>query len=371
MATMNSMETLVQRAVRCMYNVMFLSQPALGKTFKLEAMIAHFRAHNPDFFYMHIDGGTTSPTDLVMAMPNLEARVIDLLTSRNLPNFYDTPDLKGIIYVGEWMLMGLEVSKGMQKLVNHEDYGDRKRIPPGVIFIADGNRLQDRSGGAQQSRAVMSRFMTVELDYDIDYALDVIKGNYHQRVATFLIRNPQLIDTYSDVFENDKRGANDLTLLEGKQAGIWPNLRSWDRISRILYDVDATGIKPLSDEISRNIGSGNAATWQVFQDMIDNLATMEEILAKPDKAIVPTRMDERYALSTMLALTVQGESFKSVAVYMQRFDPEFQASFFRLMNDRLTRAKGPDATAIRNSMDYKNWITAPYISAMLVGASQS
>lgn len=370
MATMHQMEALVKRAVRCQYNVMFLSQPALGKTFKLDEMIAHFRTEDPDFFSLYIDGGTMSPTDLVMAMPNIEERVIDLLTSRNLPNFYDTPDLKGIIYVGEWMLMGLEVSKGMQKLVNHEDYGDRKRIPPGVIFVADGNRVKDRSGGQQQSRAVMSRFMTVELEYDPDYALDVVKGAYHQRVATFLIRNPQVIDNYADVFENDARGANDMTLQEGK-LGIWANLRSWNRVSRILHDTDKTGEVMLPDETIRNVGSAVAASWTVFQQMLDNLATMEEILNKPEQAKVPERMDERYALSTMLALTVNKEGFKPVSIYLQRFPNELQASFFRLMNDRLMKAKGPDQTGIHTSMEYKKWITADHISKLLRGASQS
>jgi hypothetical protein len=366
-ATMNQMGHILKRAIRTQMNVKFLSQPALGKTTLIEKLAAEVQASDPNFFYLHRDGGTLAPTDTVMAMPNMAERTIDKLVDAGMPNFYDSPDMRGMIYVGEWPLMGLEVSKGFQKLLNHEDIGGF-RVPPGVIFVADGQRLKDRSGAQQQSRAIESRFVTYELEYDADYALEVVKAHYHQRVAAFCIRNPGQIDNYSDVFETDKRSTNDLTLQEGK-LGAWASLRSWDKVSRILRDADSTGEYVLPEEIQACVGSGIAATFDVFCKMLDNLTTLEQIINDPKNAKVPQRMDEQYALSTMLALTVDKEKFPAVATYMQRFVSELQAAYFRLMNERLGREKGVNMTAIRTSKEYKTWITAPHISKMLMGAA--
>jgi hypothetical protein len=302
-----------------------------------------------------------------MSMPDMAEQTIRKLVDGTLPNWYVTPDAVGIIYVGEWMLMGLEVSKGFQKLINHEDIGGF-RLPPGVIVIADGNRVKDKSGGMLQSRAIMSRFKTYELEYSTDYALEVMK-TYHERVAAFAIRNPSEIDNYEDVFENDERSENDITYQEGKVHGIWASLRSWDRVSREMRDSDATGVMLLPDETTRNVGTAMAAKFGAFNHMLDNLATLEDILRDPKKVAVPQRMDEQYALTTMLALLVNKDSWEAIATYCQRFTPELQTCYFQLMNDRLKKSKDGNESFIKSSVSYKKWITAPYINKILQGAS--
>lgn len=365
---MSLMETLVMRALRGRYNVKFLSQPALGKTKTMEGIRDKMLAANPDFFFAVWDGGTMTPTDAVMSMPDMEAKSIRKLVDAGIPNAYDTPDLKGIIYVGEVALMGMETSRGFQKLWNHEDIGGSFRVPDGVIFVGDGNRLSDKSGAQQESRANGSRFKTFTIEYDPDYALEVMKS-YHERVAAYAIRFPQEIDNYTDVFENDKRRPGDMTYEEGK-LGVWCNLRSWDRVSSDLADANNTGLPLLPVEIAASVGSAAEAKFSAFCKMLDNLATLEDIEANPEKVAVPSKMDEQYALSTMLAILVRKDTFKSISIYMQRFSAEIQVVFFRIMNDRLMKAKDANSTAIRTSPEYKKWITSPHISKLLLGASE-
>jgi hypothetical protein len=363
---MQQMERITLRSLRCRYNTMWRSQPALGKTYRINAIAAALKAQDPDFVFEHFDCGTMAPTDLRMAMPDMSEKQIVSLVDERLPNAYKTPDAVGMIYWGEWMLAGLEVNRGLQKLINHEDLGGY-RMPDGVINIADGNRAKDKSGAQVQSIALMSRFLVIDLEYDSEYALAVMKG-YHERIAAFGIRHPVEIDNYSDVFENSQRTANDLTLQEGK-AGIWANLRSWDRLSRMMRDADENDEVLEPEEISRTIGSGKAATFTTFCKMLDQLATIEDVIAHPDTAPVPTRMDEQYALSTMLALLVNKANFEGVAAYMQRYKHEIQTVYFRTMNDRLMKAKDGNASAIRSSLVYKKWITMPHINALLRGAA--
>jgi len=369
MATMSQIDHLLERAVRTKQNIRFLSKPGIGKTTKIMQFIARKKQENPDFYAAVYDGGTMSPSDLIMAMPNVGNGTIDKLTDADLPNFYETPDLVGVIYFGEWQLMGLETAKGAQKIINHEDYAVGKRIPPGVICVADGQRLVDRSGAQADSRAIARRFTTYTMDMDAEYGLDVAKAHFHTKVAAFLIRNPGQLDNYEDVFEKE-RSANDLTLQEGKH-GAWAYLGSWAKVSDVLFDGERSGAVVYPEELQACLGSGVANSFEIFCQMLDKLATMEDIIAHPDKALVPDRMDEMYALATMLALTVNVESFKPIAIYQQRYPDELQAVFFRLMNDRLTKNKTAETAIIRGTKEYKEWITAKHITKLLIGATQS
>jgi|SRR5580765_5256561 len=367
MATMHQAKHLIQRALRCQFNVKLISEPGLGKTCLIEEIRDEQQKLDPEFFFDVWDGGTMQPTDTVMAMPVVEERIIEMFRNGKLPNAYKTPDLRGIIYVGEVGLMGLEVERGFQKLWNHEDIGGF-RIPAGVIFVADGNRLTDKSGVQQGSRANASRFVTYELEYDAGYALDIVKKHYHIKVATFCTRNTACLNNYKDVFEPEKpRAANDLMTVEGKR-GVWAGLRSWRRISDILEDVDNTGIDLIPGEIEVNVGEGIGKIFLAFCHMLDNLASLEAIVADPKKADVPSNSTEQFALASMLSLLVDRKNWEEIATYMQRYPAEIQSVFMLAMNDRLKK-DAVNKSGIHTSLTFKKWSTAPHIKAVMQGVS--
>jgi hypothetical protein len=369
MAMMTHMTPLTERALRCQFNVKYLSPPARGKTKLIEEIVKRQKELDPEFFFDVWDGGTMQPTDTVMAMPVVETKLIEMFRSGRLPNHYVTPDLRGIIYVGEIPLMGAEVSKGFQKLWNHEDIGGEFRIPAGVIFVGDGNRLTDKSGAQAETRANACRYVTYTLEFDPEHALNVVKLHYHTKVAAFLIRNPTCIDNYEDVFEKDPpRPANDAMCIEGKH-GIWASLRSWQRVSDIMFDVEQTGIALLPGEIECNVGDGIAKTFMAFCVMIDHLSSMEDIIANPKKIAIPSETSQQFALATMLSLLVNRDSWEPVATYLQRYPAEIQVVFFYNMNARLEKAKDANTTFIRGTKSYQAWITAGHIAAIMRGAS--
>jgi hypothetical protein len=375
MATMGQAETLIRRAIRTGDNIMLLSPPARGKTYLIDRVTKDALAAKEIDTVVQFDCATLSPNDTSMSMPDMQNLIIQVVRDGRLPNYYDTPNMKGVIIFGEWMLMGLEASKVNQKLVNHEDLGSTNgkgfKLPPGVVCVADGNRLQDKSGAMQQSRAIMSRFMVHELEFDLDYAVDAIKGGYHEVISTYLTKHPMEIDNYTDVFENEKRAANDITLIEGKR-GAWANLRTWAKVSRLLRDEDETGIAVMPDEIVSCVGSGKANTFGTFRSVLSKLASIEDIINDPKKVPVPEKMDEKFYMSYLLAFVVKNETFTPISVYMNRFVPELQTAFFRLMNERLRKNPNDPGTAkIRTTDEYKNWITAKHISAVLTAASSS
>lgn len=365
--------SLVECSFYTRQNMLALSAPGQGKTTLILQTAAKICAENKGAKLITFDGGTLSPTDTAMSMPDMENMAIQKIIDNRLPNYYDDPEGEGIIYVGEVPLMGTEASKGMQKLWNHEDIGGSKRgefrIPPGYVFIGDGQRTTDKSGAQRLTRSNASRFVTYELEWDAEHGVDIAKTHYHPKIGAFLTRNPALVDNYDDVFGKE-RAANDLTLVEGNN-GAWASLRSWAKISGLTEYAERSGFTIYSEDIYVRTGSGVGKSYEVFCAMLDKLASMEEIVKNPDKAPVPTRMDEQFALSTMLALTVKGDTFKPISVYQNRYPPELQTVFFKIMNDRLTKQGGPDVGLIRGTTEYKKWITSAHITKLLLGATQS
>jgi hypothetical protein len=343
-------------------NVCFLSQPGLGKTKKIEGWMQAKADADPKFGRIWFDGGTLSPTDTVMSMPNIGEQTIDRLLARDLLPA-TVPGTYGVIYIGEWPLMSGEVSRGWQKMMNHEWFNG-KRIEPGWLIVSDGQRMVDKSFVNVQSRAIWNRFVVFNMEFDIEYALDIVKQHYHTEVAAYCIRNPQHVDNYSDVFEST-RETNDLTAQEGKH-GIWASLRSWDKVSRLLHVTP----KPYEEELVARVGSGVATSFSIFRKMLDKLATREQINKNPQGAPVPEKMDECWALLTMLALTVNKEDFKPVSVYMHRYKTEHQIAFFRLMQEQLAKRNDGSSSAIRATKEYLSWISEDHISKMLKGATK-
>src|SRR5271165_903083 len=365
MAAMTQMDHYLGRSVRTLTNYLFLGQPGIGKTFNRTKFALAMQKEDPNFLYIPFDGGTLSPTDTVMA--NVSDGTIERLVDRTLIAACQE-GAYGVIDIGEWMLMPMEVSKGFQKMLNHEYFALGKRISPGVVFWGDGNRLKDRSGAQQGSRAIGSRWTTINMELDTDYAIEAIKHNYHPHIGSFLIRNPTFIDNYAEVFENDKLEVNCAMMIEGK-AGIWANLRSWAKVSAWLDDMDKTGHAVYPEEIQCAVGSSVASTFEVHRSMLSKLAAIEDILANPKKAEVPTAMAECWAMLIMLGMRVNKDSWKAISIYMRRFIHEHQVAYFRLMNDRLAKLNDGNSTAIRNSEEYKDWIVQPYITKLLQGAS--
>jgi hypothetical protein len=359
---------LLGRAERCGHNIELKSPPAWGKTWQITEYARMRKQQDPQFHFEVWDGGTMAPTDGVMSVPDMEAMVMRKIYDGTLPNYYKTPELCGIIYVGEKALMGLETSRGFQKMWNHEDVGGNFRIPPHVIFVGDGNRIGDKSGVKVESRANQSRFLSFNLELDIPYMVEAVKSK-HERVAAFGIRNPTMIDNYKEVFENPKLLENDLLFQEGKQ-GIWASLRSWDRVSNIMTDVETSGVALMPEEIPRSIGSGMAAAFHSFNMMLDNITTLEDIVADPKKASVSKLLHEQYAISTMLAYMVNRNTFVPIATYMQRYQNEMQVCFFNLMNERLKKVNDEHTSFIHSCRDYKLWVTAPHISKLINGVSK-
>ena len=372
--TIDQVPQIFRRNLRCGINFSLHSEPARAKTSVLTQVAERLIYEKKMDFWSVWNGGSLSPLDLSATIPNMTTGTLDRIHYGALPNFYDTPNLIGAVYIGEKGLVGLEANRQLQKVINHEPYGDHKRpmmTPPGVIFVMDSNLITDKSGVQAQSRAVDSRSEHYVLRWEVEPYLRYAQANFHPKLGAFLMRNPGQLDNYGVVF-NPKQEPNSVMALEGKH-GVWANMRTWDRLSRKLFDADTTGEALLPEEMNC-VGVQCATMFRTHLTLLDNLASIEDIIANPKKAEVPKASDGQFALSYMLSLMVRSTTFKPVVTYMRRMSNELQVVFLVSMNDRFMGeaktskdgATSNDAQKIFDSQEYVDWTEDPKIGGPLL-----
>lgn len=356
-------------------NTFMQGKPAIGKTVMTEEFAERMRTKLETFEFFRFYAPTMSPMDIVASAPDYEKGTLRNFHNELLPNAYKTPDMKGAVFFGEMPNADPATLKLLQKYCNGEDMGGLKK-PEGVVIIADGNRLEDKSGVQQHGRAFLSRFEQIEVfstaQDNIDFAG---KHTWHPNVQTFFKDNPALIDNYDDVFETGeaalqrgKNAANNDGATNGKRAaqveegkrGIWANMRSWERISKKEY-VGEQMTRPVTlAEIAANVGSAVAAQYEAHRKIIASLASLEQILANPQGAKVPTRIDEQYMLAMQIALRCKNTDLDAVHAYCSRMPNEMQAVVLRQLSAR--KNFGLAATPA-----YMKWITNAELAALVTG----
>jgi hypothetical protein len=337
-------------------------KPAIGKTETIDEFVAKMAERVEGFKVWRFYAPTMSPMDIQASAPNYESKRLDFFNNAALPNAYDTPDAVGVIFFGELPNADRATTKLLQKYINGEDMSGVLRKPDGVVVIADGNRIEDKSDTQQQGRAFLSRFEHIEAYTDAEdnmkYAME---HAWHPLVQTFFKDNPHLIDNYDEVFGmgSDKKGGAAETAEEGK-LGIWANMRSWQRISKKEYVADQLK-SPLSlAEATGNLGSGVGAAYEAHKKNMLKLASFEDVITMPDKVKIPDAMDEKYALCMVVALRCEETQLPQVHTFGARMPYELQAALLRNMAAR----KNFNLAA---SPAYAKWISNPELTALLNG----
>lgn len=352
-------------------NTFVRGKPAIGKTHTINAFVDSMRKRIPEFQCWNFYAPTMSPMDIQASAPNYETGLLSMYNNAALPNAYTHPDVKGCIFLGELPNTDPATSKLLQKYVNGEDMSGVLRKPDGVMVIADGNRIEDKSSVQQQGRAFMSRFEQLEAYTEAtDNAEYAAKMAWHPVVQLFFKDNPALIDNYDEVFETSsaarqrstdaKRNNGGDSMSEEGKLGIWANMRSWERISKKEYAADELQSAVTLHEVAGNLGAGVAAQYEAHKKILNSLTSFVDIMADPAKAAMPKAMDEQYQLAMLVALKVTEAQIPQAKVFGQRMPHELQAVILRTMAKR----RGFN---LAGSPDYAAWISSKELSQLING----
>ena len=354
-------------------NLLILSQPGIGKTDTINAAAETMKKRIEGFKLIHIDVPSMSPTDIGATMPNRETMLLEFFCNAMLPNAYTDSGWTGIINFGEVLNTDNTTLKLLQKYVNGEDINGRLKKPTGAVVIADSNRIIDKSGVMQQSRAFMNRFEQIEVFTDpkgnIEYAE---QKDFHPKVQDFFKNWPALIDNYESVFIDipnsgfGKTKANDDQLVaaeEGKR-GLWACMRGWKRISDLEYACDEWKEELLPQRAIGNVGTAIGMQYMTHRSMFGKIAGVDEIVKDPKHVAVPDKLDELYAQLVLLAMLVDIKFMKQVDVYLGRVPQDLKAM---CINRMLTRSRKHKATFnLTPTKEFQAWMSDPSFSDLLM-----
>jgi hypothetical protein len=348
-------------------NLFMRSKPGIGKTMTIEAWAAEMKKRVEGFELHRFYCPTMSPMDIQASAPDYETGLLRLFNNEALPNAYKNPNMVGAVFFGELPNADPTTAKLLQKYINGEDMSGVLRKPDGVIVIADGNRLEDKSSVQQQGRAFLNRFAQVEVFTDANDNMEYAsKHDWHPHVQAFFQENASLIDNYDEVFEignqhkkeGGKTSARDSTMSEEGRLGIWANMRSWERISKLEYAAEKTGTTVSLQEAIGNVGTGVGTAYHTFKEMFGRLAKFEDIMADPEKVKIPTAMDEQYAMAILVAVRCSTEQLPKVMAFGKRLPYELQAALLR----HLTYRK---AVNLVSSPVFNEWMSDPQMVSLL------
>lgn len=348
------------RAYMAKSNMLMLGKPGIGKTCSIEAFAEKMRERVPEFKVWHFYGPTMSPMDIQAAMPDVATGTLKMFSNAGLPNSYANADLKGVVFIGEMLNTDPTTLKLLQKYVNGEDMNGVLKKPDGVMVIADSNRLEDKAGVMQQFRALLNRFLTVEVYTEIEDNIEyAVKHEWHPLVQAFFRENPDSIDNYEKVFAStsNRDSKNETQAEEGKR-GVWACMRGWSRISALEYVADELGAPLTRDEVIGSVGTGPGMGYVTFKNMVGRLATVEEVIADPEGVAIPEKIDELYALAMIVSLRCKDEHLKQVYTFFRRVQYDMQVFALRTLSNRRN-------LSFVGTPEHREWVLDPQIGKLV------
>lgn len=209
------------------------------------------------------------------------------------------------------------------------------KISDHVTFVAATNRRQDRANVSGILDPVKSRFpYIIELEVTLaDWCLWAYQNHISPQIIAFLNFRP------------------DLLMSEDKTLDISnsPSPRTWSFVNETLQEDLSDSLRYLA--IQGSVGQSVASEFTAFLKIWENMTPIEEILAKPLEAKIPTEASALYATSIALSCRADDANSENMFSFLKRMlDAGKQEHVALLMRD-----------ATRRNPDLLN--TAPWIKA--------
>lgn len=229
----------------------------------------------------------------------------------NPPNFL--PYEKGCVLIIEDLTNGHpQVLTALYSLILDGRLGDYV-LPEGTIILANGNRESDKSYATRMPKALETRFVHLELDFDLEDWIDnAIRQGFHESVICFGRAFPNLISAF------------DPTCQEHAQ----PVPRTWEFVSDIMHvdpDKDLT-----LDLVTGTVGKGAALEFVGFLDiyMSNELPDITATLKDPSSLkTLPTKPSIMYAFIGAMSRRVKDDTMDSLIQVADRMVKEKYSEF--------------------------------------------
>lgn len=261
--------------------------PGIGKSQGLKQL-----AEEDDIGFIDVRLGSLMPEDLSgIPVPDLEKRMAVWLESEFWPNV-KRDGKRGIIVFDELS----DASRALQSCA-YKIILERQHLPEGWWPCAAGNRREDRAAAGTISTALANRFAHCEVAADVDTSVEYFNSiDVDPLIPGFLRFRPNLLHS-----------------MEGANLLAFPTPRAWEQVSKVVRAPQGLRFKL----IRGLVGEGAAGEFEAYA-RVDNLPSMDEIVANPAKCRIPAEPGTKYALSSMLARYAERNNFDKIVQYIKR-----------------------------------------------------
>jgi hypothetical protein len=209
----------------------------------------------------------------------------------------------GILFLDELNTASPQMQAALFQLVLERRLGDYV-LPPGWTIIAAGNRVSDRAAAQRMPTALRNRFAHIYITPDVQaWTMWAVANNVAPEMIAFVRFRPLLIHKMPTGDEN-----------------AFPTPRS---LTRAAEFIDAPK-DVRRDLMAAHVGDDVATEIDGFIDLYHSIGTLDDIIANPKTAKLPTEASQRYAVCTGLASKANRANFSNIMVYAERLDGEGQ-----------------------------------------------
>ena len=301
----NDAKTVIKHMHKLRRPVFMRGSPGIGKSAIMKQATDELGIQLIDMRLSQYD-----PTDLKgFPDPDRKLKRTNWLPLGTLP--YDK-DSEGIIFLDELTSASPSVQAVAYQLVFDFAIGEYK-LPPKWSVMAAGNRETDRAVVHRMSTALISRFVIVDIETNVEaFAHHAVPRGFKPMPLAYLNFQQTSLNTFDPA----------------TPAQSYACPRTWMFANDTIIDTE------LSANIKREllvgtIGEGTTTSFLNFCQLANDLPEMSSILKTPKTAKLPANISAKFAVTTSLALSANLKTFPAMMQYMERLDKEMQCLFIR------------------------------------------
>lgn len=222
------------------------------------------------------------------------------------PNFWPKTD-NPVIILDEFNQASKSVQNNAQQLIHAREVNGYK-LPEKALVILLGNRPEDKVNVEKLSSACVNRVCIIRVEaHQPSWIKWAQSHGIDPLITSFIQFRPDL-----------------LTNFDGKKwdgASNFASPRTWEKASKIINATNDRHIRHAM--LEGTLGQGAAAELVGFLGIYEKLPDLDQVLADPDKAEVPTDPSVVYATCAGLAKKVKPKTMENFCKYIDRLNKEF------------------------------------------------
>jgi hypothetical protein len=263
-------------------------------------------------------------------VPDLETGKTRWLVPEELPNAERDGD-EGYLFVDEINQASPQMQGVLGGLVLYGAIGDY-RLPKGWRVVGAGNRVSDRAAAQRMPTHMRNRFAHLFVLPDVNaWASWAAANDVAPEMVAFIRLRRELIHRMPRGDEN-----------------AFPTPRSLTKAAKYVKVADVAVRQRL---FAAHIGADVAGELNGFIELYQSLGDLDDIVANPETADVPTAASQKYAVCTGLARLATRKNFAQIMKYAVRMPREQEVL---LVHDAVAREPKLKETAAYSAWAVKN-----------------